>query len=230
MSYDRTLTRVETYFDKTATRTWERLTSDAPVSRIRETVRRGRDGMRAKMLAQLPEDLRGALSVPLELRTDVRTLGFAAAVALVTALIFGLTPALRSSRVDMATALRAESAGSGGSHRTLTRSMLAAVQIAVSVVLLVGAMLLVRTLRNAYAVDPGFTTEGVLVAETNQLPGGDPAEATLRTLEIRDRIEALPGVEAASWSWWAPLQGGYPRRGSVIQYYEPAPGEPVDPE
>ena len=60
MSYDRTLSRVETYFDKTATRTWERLTSDAPVSRIRETVRRGRDGMRAKMLAQLPQDLRGA--------------------------------------------------------------------------------------------------------------------------------------------------------------------------
>ncbi len=60
MSYDRTLSRVETYFDKTATRTWERLTSDAPVSRIRETVRRGRDKMRARMLAQLPEDLRGA--------------------------------------------------------------------------------------------------------------------------------------------------------------------------
>jgi magnesium-protoporphyrin O-methyltransferase len=60
MSYDRTLSRVETYFDKTATRTWERLTSDAPVSRIRETVRRGRDEMRARMLAQLPEDLRGA--------------------------------------------------------------------------------------------------------------------------------------------------------------------------
>jgi magnesium-protoporphyrin O-methyltransferase len=60
MTYDRTLTRVETYFDKTATRTWERLTSDAPVSRIRETVRRGRDAMRSRMLAQLPEDLRGA--------------------------------------------------------------------------------------------------------------------------------------------------------------------------
>jgi magnesium-protoporphyrin O-methyltransferase len=60
MSYDRTLTSVETYFDKTATRTWERLTSDAPVSKIRETVRRGRDAMRAQMLARLPEDLRGA--------------------------------------------------------------------------------------------------------------------------------------------------------------------------
>ncbi|MEQ5871667.1 magnesium protoporphyrin IX methyltransferase [Sagittula sp. NFXS13] len=60
MSYERTLTRVETYFDKTATRTWERLTSDAPVSRIRETVRRGRDEMRAQMLSRLPQDLRGA--------------------------------------------------------------------------------------------------------------------------------------------------------------------------
>lgn len=60
MSYDRTLTRVETYFDKTATRTWERLTSDAPVSKIRETVRRGRDQMRAQLLSRLPEDLRGA--------------------------------------------------------------------------------------------------------------------------------------------------------------------------
>jgi magnesium-protoporphyrin O-methyltransferase len=58
--WSRTRDRVETYFDKTATRTWERLTSDAPVSRIRETVRRGRDEMRAQMLSRLPEDLRGA--------------------------------------------------------------------------------------------------------------------------------------------------------------------------
>lgn len=48
------------YFDKTATKTWERLTSDAPVSRIRQTVRAGRDEMRAKLLAQLPQDLTGA--------------------------------------------------------------------------------------------------------------------------------------------------------------------------
>ncbi len=60
MSYDRTLANVETYFDKTATRTWERLTSDAPVSKIRETVRKGRDAMRAQMLDRLPNDLTGA--------------------------------------------------------------------------------------------------------------------------------------------------------------------------
>lgn len=59
-NYATTRDRVETYFDRTATKAWERLTSDAPVSRIRQTVREGREKMRALMLGQLPEDLRGA--------------------------------------------------------------------------------------------------------------------------------------------------------------------------
>ena len=58
--YAATRERVETYFDKTATRTWERLTSDAPVSKIRQTVREGRDRMRDLMLSRLGDDLRGA--------------------------------------------------------------------------------------------------------------------------------------------------------------------------
>lgn len=60
MSYLATRNRVEDYFDKTATRTWERLTSDAPVSGVRATVRAGRDRMRDVMLSQLPQDLAGA--------------------------------------------------------------------------------------------------------------------------------------------------------------------------
>jgi magnesium-protoporphyrin O-methyltransferase len=59
MSYDATRDRVEHYFDRTATKVWERLTSDAPVSRIRETVRKGRDQMRDKLLSALPADLNG---------------------------------------------------------------------------------------------------------------------------------------------------------------------------
>lgn len=58
-TYSATRARVEDYFDRTATKTWERLTSDAPVSKIRQTVREGRDRMRAAMLAQLPSDLSG---------------------------------------------------------------------------------------------------------------------------------------------------------------------------
>ncbi|WP_434612640.1 magnesium protoporphyrin IX methyltransferase [Tabrizicola sp. M-4] len=57
--YSATLSRVEDYFDRSATKVWERLTSDAPVSRIRQTVREGRDRMRAIMLSRLPADLRG---------------------------------------------------------------------------------------------------------------------------------------------------------------------------
>ena len=60
MLYDQTLSRVETYFDKTATKTWEQLTSDAPVSKIRQTVRAGRDRMRHKLLNRLPQKLAGA--------------------------------------------------------------------------------------------------------------------------------------------------------------------------
>jgi magnesium-protoporphyrin O-methyltransferase len=59
-AYGETRDRVETYFDRTATQTWERLTSHEKVSRIRETVRKGRDRMRALMLSRLPSDLRGA--------------------------------------------------------------------------------------------------------------------------------------------------------------------------
>jgi magnesium-protoporphyrin O-methyltransferase len=58
--YVATRARVEDYFDRSATKVWERLTSDAPVSRIRQTVREGRDKMRALMLSRLPADLRGA--------------------------------------------------------------------------------------------------------------------------------------------------------------------------
>lgn len=60
MQYESTRSRVEHYFDSTATQAWERLTSDAPVSRIRETVRQGRDQMREKLLSRLPADLDGA--------------------------------------------------------------------------------------------------------------------------------------------------------------------------
>ena len=60
MTYEATRTRVETYFDRTATKTWERLTSDAPVSGIRATVRAGRDQMRDVLIGGLPDDLRGA--------------------------------------------------------------------------------------------------------------------------------------------------------------------------
>ncbi|MCC5961892.1 MAG: magnesium protoporphyrin IX methyltransferase [Rhodobacteraceae bacterium] len=85
-SYDATRTRVAGYFDGSATRVWERLTSDAPVSRIRQTVRAGRDAMRAMMLAQLPGDLRGARVLDAGCGTGAASAELAARGADVTAI------------------------------------------------------------------------------------------------------------------------------------------------
>lgn len=85
-SYDSTRARVADYFDGTATRVWERLTSDAPVSRIRQTVREGRDAMRALMLAELPADLRGARVLDAGCGTGAASAELAARGADVTAI------------------------------------------------------------------------------------------------------------------------------------------------
>lgn len=91
-SYDATRARVETYFDRTATQTWERLTSDAPVSRVRQTVRAGRDRMRAVMLSRLPEDLSGVRVLDAGCGAGQMTAALAARGADVTAV--DISPAL----------------------------------------------------------------------------------------------------------------------------------------
>jgi magnesium-protoporphyrin O-methyltransferase len=90
--YAATRDRVETYFDRTATRAWDRLTSDAPVSRIRATVRAGRDRMRALMLSRLPADLTGLRVMDAGCGTGMMTAELAARGATVVAV--DLSPAL----------------------------------------------------------------------------------------------------------------------------------------
>mgnify|MGYP006289600001 CR=1 FL=1 len=91
-AYEGTRARVEHYFDRTATRVWERLTSDAPVSRVRQTVREGRDRMRAAMLARLPADLSGARVLDAGCGAGQMTAELAARGAHVTAV--DISPAL----------------------------------------------------------------------------------------------------------------------------------------
>mgnify|MGYP000982678542 FL=1 len=92
MQYEQTLARVETYFDQTATKTWERLTSDAPVSRIRQTVREGRDQMRARLLSRLPSDVAGLRILDAGCGAGQLTLELAQRSAQVTAV--DISPAL----------------------------------------------------------------------------------------------------------------------------------------
>lgn len=106
-TYDATLARVTGYFDGTATQTWERLTSDAPVSRIRATVRAGRDAMRELMLSRLPSDLRGARILDAGCGTGAATAELAARGANVVAVdVSAKLVALAAARLDPALAPR----------------------------------------------------------------------------------------------------------------------------
>jgi predicted permease len=146
-------------------------------------------------------------TLSLDLGIDVRVLGFTAAVSVFAVLLFGLAPALRASRVDLAATMRGSAsavAGSGlgqrGSRAPLGR-LLVAGQIAVSVVLLIGTAMLVRSLRNVQGTDVGFDSAHMIVADVDIIsPGllGDPLYSMAHAL--RERLAAIPGVVAVTFS------------------------------
>lgn len=175
-------------------------------------------------------DLRGALGIAVTLVPDARLLAFAIAASLFTAALFGLAPALRATRIDVAATLRQATPGDGSAAgRATLRGVLVGAQFAVSLVLTVGALLLVRTLSTAYAYDPGFNTRDVLLVDAAPLPGTAPdAEPASVALRVRERLEALPGVRSAGWGWLPPLTGGGARRASRIEHYQAGSGEDME--
>ena len=153
---------------------------------------------------------------------DARVFGFALVLSLACTVLVGLLPALGASRVGGVTALagRRTTTATGG----VLRSGLVVAQIALSLVLLVGAGLLGSTLSRLAAVDPGFESEGLVTFDVS-LPGAryDWPEGTNRFLtDLEDRIGALPGVEAVGVGWPMPLSGS--RWSSVYQ----VPGSALD--
>jgi putative ABC transport system permease protein len=133
-------------------------------------------------------------------------LGFALLLSLGTVLVFGLAPALMGSQVDLAEELKAGSRSVAGG-RARFRSVLVIGQVALSVVLLVGAALLVQSFTRLRSVDPGFRTDNLLTAEIG-LPSGE-YEVEQRTpffTELLDRTRALPGVEEAGMISQLPMR------------------------
>jgi predicted permease len=139
-------------------------------------------------------------SLPLTLRVplDWRVLLFTLLVSLLTGIVFGLTPALRSAKVQVAPILKGDGQ-SAGYRKSRLRSILMVAEIAVCVVLLIGATLCVRSLFNASLIDPGFDTQHVAVATLD--PGSmGYSETRVRAFyqQLSERVGALPGVTSAS--------------------------------
>jgi predicted permease len=140
---------------------------------------------------------------------DWRVLGFTLAVSIATALLFGLFPALHASRRDSGAVLTVGgSRGGSGAQHNRTRAALVMAEIALAVVLMIGAALLIRTFIEMRRVDPGFATRNVLTMR--MLPTGprfaDAAAATRVVSDALRRIRALPGVEAAAVTCCLPLE------------------------
>jgi predicted permease len=156
-------------------------------------------GVLAATLGVLPESITVRTLNAIDL--DLRVMAFAAAAAVVTTLLFGLAPAVAASRVTVTDLLRADGrtmSGSAVSRRI--RSGLVVAEVAVSIVLLVGAALTTRSLLELYAVDRGIDTDG-LIALRLGLPAAGYAEAASRnrfTDEIVGRLRTLPGVTSVS--------------------------------
>ena len=135
-----------------------------------------------------------------DLGLDATAVLFAFMLVIVTSLLFGLVPALQLARSSLGTAIREGGRGSDGSPRRLGRSAILVTEVALSIVLLLGAGLMMRSFLQLNAVDPGFDAQNVstftIGLPSIQYPTAD--EATQAFSEIRGRLAELPGVESAA--------------------------------
>jgi predicted permease len=160
-----------------------------------------------------------------EVGLDGRLLLFAAAVTVLTALLFGLVPALRGSRVDLTSDLREGSRGTaGGRKSTRTRTVLVATQVGLALVLLIGAGILIKSFAALQGQDFGFDSSDLLTFEVH-LPDAryeDPALRVVFHQEFHERLRSIPGVEGVAATSWLPAAGPYHDWGFR---YEDAVGE-----
>jgi predicted permease len=140
---------------------------------------------------------------------DWRVLGFTAGVAILTCLLFGLLPALKGTSTPPIVAMKTGSRGvTAGRERFSVRRVLVVAQVAMSMVLLVGAFLFVRSFQKLVKLDAGFAQNGILAANLDYTQLNIPvAERNHFKQQMLERMRALPGVESAAVAWIVPVSG-----------------------
>jgi predicted permease len=171
---------------------------------------------------------RGGVAMHLPGEIDWRVLALSAGVCLIATLLLGLVPALQTRDLDVAGALKAESAGVVGSgRRAWVRSGLVVMQVSLSFVLIVGTGLLLQSLQRIRNSSPGFSTHEVLDTTVNLVAAGyDPQRAQNFQDELLDRVKALPGVESAAFARMTPLSyGSFSSTPIAVDGYQSPPDE-----
>jgi predicted permease len=171
----------------------------------------------ALLVARVATPLLHAFVIPdaVDLSVNARVFGFTLVVGVGSGLLFGLAPIIQALRRNTTAALRDRGTVATGARSAKMRSAFVILQVAVSLVLLVGAGLFLRTLRNAYSVDMSYQVDQTLIADLNLEPrgyfegGARGPDAGLAVYEqILSRVEALPGVIAAGAARMTVLSGG----------------------
>jgi len=153
----------------------------------------------------------GAESLPIDVTPNARILGFTVIASLVCALVFGTVPALRAARLEPNASLNGARGVVRGASRSILGRSLVVGQVTLSLLLLVGAGLFVRTLINLQSLPTGFDQANVLLFKMDTATSGY-AEETRRVAlfrEVEDRVQSVPGVEAASFAFLIFNQGGW---------------------
>ena len=146
-----------------------------------------------------------------EIGIDFRVLGFTFGISLLTGLVFGLVPAIQSSKVDLNEALKDGSKGSSGAAHNRLRNILVISEIALALMLLFGAGLLIRSFRQLVNVDPGFNEEHILTFDMTlpQTKYATPDQASMFFQQTLANLRRIPGVESVAANTTIPLGGGF---------------------
>ena len=149
---------------------------------------------------------------------DSRVFVFVALLAAATCVVFGLMPAIRATATSPGAAMKAGSRGSTDSRERFgLRRVLVVVQVALSLVLVVGALLFIRSFRNLATLDAGFTRQQVFVAILDfRRSGASDERLRVSTVELLDRLRATPGIESAAQVRNVPIGGSFSNRRIVI--------------
>jgi predicted permease len=188
-------------------------------------------GVAGILLAQWGVSLlvtRVAATSPLDVRPDVPVLLFSVGISLVSGILFGIAPAIRATRTDLTSALK-EKSNRGRRGRFNLGSVLVVAQVAVSLILLVGAGLFARSLIKLQQEDLGFNRDNVLLASIDaRLAGYKPAELSTLYRQLYDRLSALPNVRSATMSSYSPLSGMGTSSSLLVRGYTPRPDEEME--
>ena len=171
---------------------------------------------------------RGGVSMYLPGDIDWRVLAVTSVVCLLATVLLGVVPAIQTSKLNLATALRTEMGGVVGGHgKSWARSILVVVQVSLSFVLLVGTGLVIKSLDKIRNTSPGFTTHRVLMTAVDLVSAGyGVQQAKSFQNELLNRVQALPGVESATFAHLVPLSyGSYSSSPIAVDAYDVPPEE-----